>query len=261
MISFFYGKGGSGEIRGRQIGEYLGARLNPTEGYEDDVCIYVKHVPIGPLPKRTYIDIVDGIGMLRWLAENHHDLGVIATSKTAKIFLSKFLKRDVIFIPEHNCNYDRAVRTRQKIETVGTIGTKGGFEIPDIAKRLKAVGLSFVGCYDYGSREDVVNFYKEIDIQVCFRPSVVGSHASLHNPLKLANACSFGIPTVAYPEENFEGEFRFDYLAASSPSALVNLVDFVASDSGAYELLSRKGIVKAENYHIERVAELYAKLV
>ena len=35
-------------IRGNQMAEYLGGKLNPTEGYENDVCIYVKpHVPRG----------------------------------------------------------------------------------------------------------------------------------------------------------------------------------------------------------------------
>src|SRR3990167_7107951 len=32
----------SSMIRGDQIAEYLGAKVNPTEGYENDICIYIK---------------------------------------------------------------------------------------------------------------------------------------------------------------------------------------------------------------------------
>jgi hypothetical protein len=41
-ISFFTKKGGSGEIRGKQVAEYIGARLNPETNFEKDLCIYVK---------------------------------------------------------------------------------------------------------------------------------------------------------------------------------------------------------------------------
>ena len=38
----------SSMIRGVQVAEQIGAKLNPEEGYENDVCIYVKpHVPKG----------------------------------------------------------------------------------------------------------------------------------------------------------------------------------------------------------------------
>ena len=44
MISFFYGTGGAGDIRGKQTADYLGGKKNPKEGFENDICIYVKKV-------------------------------------------------------------------------------------------------------------------------------------------------------------------------------------------------------------------------
>ena len=81
MISFFANGHGSGEIRGRQMVEHLGAgaRLNPAEGYEDDVCIYVKRKPPDDFPKRSYLDILDASARLGWL-EKHPGMGVIASS-------------------------------------------------------------------------------------------------------------------------------------------------------------------------------------
>ena len=55
MISFFIGGGGSGIIRGEQVAHKLGAKLNPTSGYEDDVCIYVKGIPPIPFLKKLIL--------------------------------------------------------------------------------------------------------------------------------------------------------------------------------------------------------------
>ena len=57
----------SSMIRGDQIADYIGAKLNPSSGFEDDVCIYVKpHVERPPFDfkgKKSYLDIVDGWGL------------------------------------------------------------------------------------------------------------------------------------------------------------------------------------------------------
>ncbi|KKL03735.1 hypothetical protein LCGC14_2623170, partial [marine sediment metagenome] len=53
---------------------------------------------------------------------------------------------------------------------------------------------------DKFTREDVCEFYKTIDIQIAFRtPGKEVRPPIFRNPLKVFNAGSFKIPTVAYP--------------------------------------------------------------
>jgi hypothetical protein len=261
MISFFFQERGAGLINGRQMGEFLGAKLNPTEGFDDDICIYVKCVPPDNFPKRSYVNIVDGVGLIPWLAR-HPECGVISTSVTGTNYLKNRLNREVVFIPEAHCNWDRETRTRSRVTTVGVIGNKKGFDIPlSIAiDRLRAIGLEFKYCDTYTSRQSVVDFYKTVDIQICYRPNVTGVHALLHNPLKLENAGSFGIPTVAYAEENFIAEFGGCFVPVDNEFDLFRLVAELKNDPGLYGGVSRRSAEKSEEYHIENVAEYYRRL-
>jgi hypothetical protein len=261
VISFFYGNYGAGEIRGRQMGEYLKAKLNPTAGYENDVCVYVKMLPPNGIPNHSYVDVVDGVGIVPWL-QKHSNCGVITTSLTGWKYLKDKVKQEVFFIPENHCNYDRELRRRDKVTTVGVIGNKKGFAIPldEAAKRLRKIGLTLYTCDSYKSRQDVVNFYKTIDIQICWRPHVKGAHAQLHNPLKLANAASFGIPTVAWPEDNFVVEFDGAFFPAYTVDDLFRFVGELKDEPRMYEHLAKMGLEKAEKYHIEHVAKMYEEL-
>src|SRR3989304_8326463 len=67
-FSFFYGRGGAGLIRGVQMAEYLGAKKNPTKGFKNDICTYVKIRPPDNHSKRSYLDLV-----CRLLLEKKHD--------------------------------------------------------------------------------------------------------------------------------------------------------------------------------------------
>ena len=52
-------------------------------------------------------------------------------------------------------------------------------------------GLIFLTSTKFHDRQEVANFYQQIDIQVIWRPS--RARARLKNPLKIVNAASFGI--------------------------------------------------------------------
>src|SRR3989344_1382834 len=122
---------GSSMIRGDQIAEHIGAKLNPDSGYENDVCIYVKppgkpHLYDYNLAGVPYIDIVDGEGIIVYLQRNPQ-VPVIVTSKHDYDYLSSILDNEVILIPQQHCNFDRTKRTRPKIETIATIGTPPAF--------------------------------------------------------------------------------------------------------------------------------------
>src|SRR5512139_3024520 len=106
MISFFRRHGGSGEIRATQMAEWLGARVNPRKGYEDDICIYVKMQPPENYPRKSYLDIVDGEERVSWLLK-HPDIGVIASSLSGHDYLCRKLQRaGIVYIPQHHCNYE-----------------------------------------------------------------------------------------------------------------------------------------------------------
>jgi hypothetical protein len=261
VISFFFNKTGSGEIRGRQIGTYLGARLNPQEGYEDDVCIYVKMQPPVHYPKKSFVDVVDGCGLVGWCKE-HPSCGVISTSLTGQRYLSEVLKKKVVFIPEHHCNFERELRPDRSVTTVGVIGVMKGFNLDPEETRLRFLkeGMNFVWTEDFTTRGDVIDFYRGIDIQICWRPHVKGMHAQLHNPLKLANAASFGIPTVSYGEDNYRAEFELCFFPVYTVDDLFRFTLELRDEPRLYKHLAEVGLKKAEEYHIEKVAKYYEEL-
>jgi len=238
MISFFAGRNGSGEIRGRQMAEYLGAKLNPKDGYRDDVCIYVKRQPPEDYPPHSYLDIVDGEERIGWLKQ-HPDIGVIASSITGQRYLEEVLKRDVVYIPQHHCNFERE-RSNATFK-IGVVGGKAS--MPD------AVANTFmVTRYACKTRQDVVDSYKKIGIQVVWR----GIDRPLKNPLKIINAASFGIPTIALPEIGYE-EMEGYYTRATTIEELWEAL------KNSYPEQDRL-VEKSEEYHIENIAKLYEAL-
>jgi len=246
------GKGGSGLIRAVQIAEHLGAKLNPGKDYKNGVCIYVKAEPPENFPKHSYLDVMDTDGRNRWL-KKHPEIGVIACSEAARSHLSKVLKRDdVVVIPQHHCNYDRVKRDRKEMLVVGVIGRPSSMDldINDLKKRLRKIGMEFVMTSKYRGREDVVDFYKKIDIQIIWRKE----NKPFKNALKIVNAASFGIPTVAYPEQGYM-EMEGYYLRAKT---IDKLIDEVKDLKGGWH--TQRLIDKAEEYHIDNIAELYKKL-
>ena len=128
-------------IRGGQIAEKIGAKLNPTTGYERDVCIYVKpHVPPGNdfmfKGQKSYLDIVDGWN-LHLVAAKHPEVTVITCSYPDFESISQTIPNAVILIPQHHCNFERVKRKRNEITIVGCIGTQWAFQwIPTALKAI-----------------------------------------------------------------------------------------------------------------------------
>lgn len=250
----------SSMIRGDQIAEYLGAKLNPTNNYQNDVCIYVKpHVKTVEefqfKGKRSWLDIVDGWGLIP-LLEKHPKVGVIACSKQDAEKL-KFLPNEIRFIPQHHCNYKREKRTREGIKTVGVIGTEDAFAyLPyGLEEELEKRGIKLLKYSKFFSRQDIIDFYKQIDIQIVWRPY----RMKLSNPLKIVNASSFGIPTIAYDESVFE-EMRNCYIGVKTLEEFLEQIDLLEEYPKEYEVFSQDCLKRADNYHIDNVAALYRTL-
>jgi len=269
-FSFFYKKGSAGYVKGEQMADYLGGKKNPEKDFEDDICVYVKTFPSGIVPKRTYIDVDDAPQTLEWI-KTHPGVGIIATAQTAKDFLSKELHRtDINVIPHAHCNYERWIRPKREIKRIGIIGSITSFQYPidEFRKKLEKVGLELSYEQDYWNtyrstpdmpgRLKVVGFYKTVDIQVVWRPKMYTTH--LKNPNKLVNAGSLGIPTVAYPEFNFENEWKGYYIPANTIDEMVKLLCMLREDSSFYKDMSDKALKKADENHIEKIATLYENL-
>jgi len=260
MISFFTHSGGAGKIRGEQIAKYIRAKLNPKDGYEDDVCIYVKCIPPLIYPKKTYIDVVEDSAGLRWI-KSHPKIGIIASSKSIFKYLSDKLPNNLVLISQHHCNFERVLRTRKEVKVAGIIGNSHAFQYPldRLEEKLKNIGIElrlFVK-KTFGGREEVVDFYKQIDIQLVWRPNTDGV---LRNPLKLINACSFGIPTVAYPEVDFVTELDGYFLQAKNIDDLIKITKKLKDNSFFYEEWSDKALFNAEDYHIDNISKFYRQL-
>jgi len=276
-ISFFYTRGGSGYIRGRQMADYLGAKINPTEGYEDDLCIYVKIAPPHHKcpkvnPKHLYLDVDDSHRSAKYL-QDHPECGVIAISETAKDYLSKLLNRDdVVFIPHQHCNFERRVRPPREVKTVGIIGCRSSFQYPadEFRKKVEAIGMELKYEEDYWKvysnpkqemRLNVADFYHSMDVQVVYRPKAIYQLlAPFANPNKMGNSSSFGVPTVSYPEESYVREFDGCFLPAKTIDEMVEWLRQLKNDPHLYSDLAKVNLEKAEEYHIDNIAKRYLAL-
>jgi hypothetical protein len=247
-------------IRGQQIAEKLGAKLNPTEGYENDVCIYIKpHVPDGfewKFEGKPYLDMIDGWGLIP-LMRKHPEVPIIMCSQQDMKIIANVLPNKLILIPQHHCNFERLERKSTEILTVGMVGTINAYQyLPEALEgKLAERGINLVKLSRFYTRQDIIDFYMKIDVQLVWRPY----RMRLSNPLKIVNASSFGIPTIAYEETVFD-EVKECYYPANDVDGFIMQLDLLRASPTLYKQLSDKCIGKAEEYHIDKIAELYKQL-
>ena len=247
---------GSSVIRGIQVAEHLGCKLNPESGYENDVCIHVKPNDLDAIKDGDWVDVVDSHS-LRELLIDRPEVNVITVSELVKNMYSPVIKNQIVVIEPHHCNFDRDKRIRQEITTVGYIGSYAafGFDFEEMKKMVEGVGLNFIYSLEYRSREDVVDFYKQIDIQLVYAHRKV-SRQSI-GPTKAINAASFGIPTVAYPQVCYQ-EIEGKYIKAGNFDQLLDELKKL-KDREYYESWATK-VDWTEKYHISERAKLYKEL-
>lgn len=255
-------------IRGEQMAAFMqNARLNPSSGYENDVCIYVKpHIKPGgdmDFAGHPYIDILDGFGLIH-LAQKHPEIPVIVFSELDVDTIGNYVKNKIILIPHHHVNFERVKRERNDITKVGIIGSKGAFKfIPtEIRSGLAKRKMEIVEYSDFYPRMSVVHFYTHIDIQLVWRPYNDYStkpYKLFANPFKIVNTASFGIPTVALDEPPFS-EMKGCYIPVHTPDEALAQIDALRSSKTLYNDISKICLEKAERYHIENIAKLYQEL-
>ena len=251
----------SSMIRADQIAEQIRCKLNPTEGYENDVCIYVKPMvrkgdDFPFIGRKIYLDIVDGHN-LGELARNYPEVKVIVCSGVDKETMSGAIPNEIIVIPQHHCNYERLQRKNTEVLTVGMIGTKTAINFlpKGFDAELNKRGIKLLFYSRFFSRQDIMDFYMKIDVQIIWRPY----KKILSNPLKMVNASSFGIPTIALDEMAFK-EFDGCYLPVKDMDGFMAHLDALDATPSLYNYYSKKCLERSENYHIEKISQLFNNL-
>lgn len=248
----------SSRVRAEEIAQYLGANLNPTEGFENDVCIFVKPMHVDHIKDGSYVDILDDLNAFEYI-KKRPGIKAIAMSLPHFEFVKRELKNEVVLIPHHHVNFERALRKRKKITTCGYVGVNNS-EHRSINRRvkeaLKTINLDFIPLFLFQIRQDIIDYYKKIDIQV------IGyfDHQDIpyYHATKIINAASFGIPTVAGRRLGYR-EFENFYIPVNNMEELLIEVEKL-KDPEYYNKWSTKIIKEAEKYHISKIAKLYKQL-
>lgn len=256
----------SSMIRGEQIAERIGAKLNPAEGYQNDVCIYVKP-SYRPgwgdflFEGKAYLDIVDQAGFIP-LLKKHPEVGVLSLSEWNYTLLKKMLPANkIINIPQQHCNFERFKRKRSKVTIVGMLAHHNAFRYlpPALRDEITKRGMKFVEVPLFYTRQDIINFFMNIDIQIVWRPFNDYTQEVLTNPLKIVNASSFGIPTIALNEPAF-AEVAGCYAPVQTFPEFLTELDNLRGSPNLYTEYTERCLKIAEDYHIEKIAELYKDL-
>lgn len=246
-------------VRGEEIAKYLGAKFNPTKGYENDICIYVKSGGFNRIKDGNYVDILDDLYAIEQLKTKPKVKG-IAMSTPHLEYLQSILKNDITYIPHHHVNFERVHRKRKRIINCGYVGSGSGHDVrvnKEVEKMLKGIGLNFMPLYHYDTRKDIVNYYKRIDLQI------IGSFTILDVPYyhqtKIVNAMSFGIPTIASHRLGYRDVEGY-YIPVNNMAELLNAAKKM-KDPSEYNQWPEKIIAESEKYHISQIAKLYQQLV
>ncbi len=253
----------SSMIRGDQIADVTGAKLNPESGFENDVCIYVKPVldekgDFRYQGRKTFLDVGDGWAYVDFLSR-HPEVGAIVGSEQDYIDLSEVVNNDIVLIPQQHCNFDRQKRKSQEVKVIGVVGTQKQFDYlpPDLKPKLQERGIELLTFSEFFTRQDIIDFYMKIDVQLVWRPWKKGK--KLANPLKIVNAASFGIPTIALEEIHFR-EMGNCYIGINNLDELLDEIDRLVENRHYYQAYADLCLEKAEDYHIDRIAKLYMNL-
>ena len=252
----------SSEIRAKQIAEYIGGKYNPKGGYENDVCIYIKPGNLDRVRDVDYVDFSDGLytGLIEKLKQRPK-IRILAHSTYLYKYLKERLPNEIIYLPQQHLNWERVKRERKGMTTGGYIGSSSSISIKmntALKEALAKMGMDYVMCYNWRSREDAINFYKQIDFLVIYGYGNSDEYNPCAQPTKMINAASFGIPSLANWQVGYE-EFEGYYMRFKTMDDLAGEVQKL-KDENYYNKYAKRIINKAEEYHIDNIAKQYERL-
>ena len=263
---------GSSYTRGAQIADALGCRYNQSLNGFDETLIYVKRVPddnaIKTLRKmpNVYFDLVDHANTID-VMKNFPTVKLIVSTDVMKDFLHHFIDNEIVVISEHSCNFARDIRQERKVKVVGHVGDSLNFHLDQqkLKTALADIGLDFrfLACErsDKNTYQEICRFYKEIDIQIAFRlPDRDLQPPIYRNPLKIINAGSFRIPTVAYPEIAYRLCAGGVFLEAWNFNEVITECKRLKDDESLYDFYADQSYAYSKQFDIKNAAFEYAKL-
>jgi hypothetical protein len=256
----------SSRVRAEEMAEWMPGeiRVNPwaEEIGENDINIYVKPENVDMVGHGDWLDYLDGghfddFGQLK----KRPDINLIAVSENSFDTLKKdYPNNKIVLIPHHHINFKMLQRTKTTIDTCGYIGSYSpGAE--KVYRRIKyalaEIGIVFIVKFDYKSREDAVDFYKNIDLLIVGGWEW-GDPKPHKIPTKLINAFSFGIPAIAYPLGGYK-EIEGLYYPVHNMAELIDAVTKF-KDQLYYDSWATKAFTFSQKYHIDQIAKLYRQL-
>ena len=250
----------SARIRGEEVVEYLGGKFNAESREKDDVCIFIKPRHLQPVKDGDYVDVLDDIQVIPLLKERPK-VKVMAMSEVHYNYLKKELNNEITLIPHHHINFERQKRTRNKTLVGGIIGSPSAvaYKITDEIKNgLAKIGIDFTTCFDYKTRQDMLNFFIKTDFIVIWYFDFYKRDCFYRHPTKMINAASFGIPTLAQPILGYS-EFEGFYIPIETVDDIVKEA-MKLKDIDYYNQWSDKLLKEAEEYHISKTSKLYQNL-
>ncbi|KKL84833.1 hypothetical protein LCGC14_1960790 [marine sediment metagenome] len=257
--------------RGYQTASILGCKVNSSVDNTDEPIIAVKCLfdlkgqPWLRDMKNLYMDLIDDQNIVA-IAKAFPTVRLIVLTDLMRDYLCDKVPNDIFVIPEHTCNFKQEIRDRKEVTTVGYVGSSQCFDLDldQIHAVLREIGLDFKWLIcetDNVTREDVVDFYKTIDIQVAFRlPDKDMRPPVFRNPLKVFNAGSFKIPTVAFPEMSYTLCAGTNFLEAIDAPSLIDKCYQLKHDESLYNFYAERSYKWAQQFDVEKIARLYAKL-
>ena len=257
----------SEHTRGYQIAEALGCKVNePIANYDETIVAVKTHLgDKSSMFTNLYCDFIDSVNTVE-LARRLPSIKLIAVTDVMRDFLKARVPNDIVVIPEHTCNFARETRQSRDVEVVGYVGSRQCFDLDaeQVGRALEQIGLKFVFLVSEDmsvTRKDVCEFYKRIDIQIAFRtPDKAVRPPVYRNPLKVFNAGSFRVPTVAYPELAYRMYAGTYFLEALDLISIIDKCYMLKNDTELYSFYSNRAYEWSKQFDIEMVAKEYAKL-
>jgi hypothetical protein len=157
----------SSTVRGKQVADYLGAKFNPIEGFENDTRIHIKPRNLKYVKDGDYVDVLDDPPVAVTRLIDRPKIKVIAMNSPHAEWIKSVIPNEVVIIPHAHVNFENIRRDRKEIINCGYIGTNKSYHIKvneEVKKRLAEAGFNFTPLFNFTTREDIINYYKTIDI-------------------------------------------------------------------------------------------------
>jgi len=245
----------SSELRGVQIRNYL------PSGFLDSckTDIYIKKgVGSYGANEKKVVDLVDSDLAVY---KDSNVTGFIVFNDVAREYIERRTSKPIYVIPHHHCNFADLKRIDRDINIVGYVGYEDrlSLKVDILRRKLEKHGFVLNTCFvtKETSREDVIEAYLEMDINLVFddSPAKVLFPPEIKCSLKVINASSFGIPTVGFREL----AYRDVRMVEASNMYKIVVACLALRDKLVYNPMAEACIEEAKKFHIKEIAKKYVE--